>query len=65
MSENAGAQGHETDIHFLRAVTDMAEHTEVMTGDAIYTDKGMKLVELAEGVSFDEIQSKTGVTLLK
>ena len=31
MSENAGAQGHETDVHFLRAVTDMAEHTEVMT----------------------------------
>ena len=23
----------------------MAEHTEVMTGDAIYTDKGMKLVD--------------------
>ena len=45
MSENAGAQGHETDVHFLRAVTDMAEHTEVMTGDAIYTDKGMKLVD--------------------
>lgn len=45
MSENAGAAGHETDVHFLRAVTDMAEHTEVMTGDAIYTEKGMKLVD--------------------
>ena len=29
------------------------------------TPEGLKLVELAEGVSFDEIQSKTGVTLLK
>ena len=29
------------------------------------TSEGLKLVELAEGVSFDEIQSKTGVTLLK
>ena len=45
MSENAGAQGHETDIHFLRAVTDMAEHVPVVTGDAIYTDKGIKLVD--------------------
>ncbi|KGH24142.1 succinyl-CoA:3-ketoacid-CoA transferase [Comamonas testosteroni] len=29
------------------------------------TPEGLKLVELADGVSFDEIQSKTGVTLLK
>lgn len=27
------------------------------------TDKGIKLVELAEGVSFDELQAKTGVTV--
>ncbi|RGE39484.1 HD domain-containing protein [Comamonas testosteroni] len=31
--------------HFLRAVTDMAEHVPVITGDAIYTDKGIKLVD--------------------
>ena len=29
------------------------------------TPQGLKLVELADGVSFDEIQSKTGVTLIK
>ena len=29
------------------------------------TPDGLKLVELADGVSFEEIQSKTGVTLLK
>ncbi|WP_114800464.1 CoA transferase subunit B [Moraxella canis] len=27
------------------------------------TDSGLKLVELADGVSFDELQSKTGVTI--
>lgn len=27
------------------------------------TDSGLKLVELAEGVSFEELQSKTGVTI--
>ena len=45
MSQNAAGVGHATDVHFLRAVTDMAEHTNVVTGDAIYTDKGMKLVD--------------------
>ena len=29
------------------------------------TPQGLKLVELAPGVSFEEIQSKTGVTLLR
>ncbi len=29
------------------------------------TDKGLKVVELADGVTFDEVQSKTGVKLLK
>jgi len=29
------------------------------------TPKGLKLVELAPGVGFDEVQSKTGVTLLQ
>ena len=29
------------------------------------TDKGLKVQELAEGVSFDEVQSKTGAKLIK
>ena len=29
------------------------------------TDKGLKVIELAEGVSLDEAQSKTGVTLIQ
>ena len=29
------------------------------------TPEGLKLVELAPGVSFEQIQSKTGVTLLR
>ena len=29
------------------------------------TDNGLKVVELADGVTFDEVQSKTGVKLLK
>ena len=29
------------------------------------TPQGLKVVELAEGVNFDEVQAKTGVTLLK
>ena len=45
MIENAGAVGRANDAHFLRAVTDMAERTNVVTGDAIYTEKGMKLVD--------------------
>lgn len=36
---------HEENAHFLRAVTDMAGHLPVVTGDAIYTDKGIKLVD--------------------
>jgi len=29
------------------------------------TPQGLKVVELAEGVGFDEVQGKTGVTLLQ
>jgi 3-oxoacid CoA-transferase subunit B len=29
------------------------------------TDKGLKVVELAPEVTFDEVQSKTGVTLIR
>jgi 3-oxoacid CoA-transferase subunit B len=29
------------------------------------TPQGLKVVELAEGVSFDQVQSKTGVKLLQ
>lgn len=32
-------------VHFLRAVTDMAEHCNVVTGEPIFNDKGVKLVE--------------------
>ena len=31
--------------HFIRAVTEMADHSSVVTGQAIYTDKGLKLVD--------------------
>lgn len=31
--------------HFIRAVTEMANHSSVVTGQAIYTDKGLKLVD--------------------
>src|SRR5690606_6464815 len=31
--------------HFLRAVTELAEKDNVITHGAIYTDKGIKLVE--------------------
>lgn len=37
--------------HFIRAVTDMADHSSVITGAAIYTDNGVKLVE--KGVRID------------
>ncbi len=52
MSENTAqklsqpqVEPHEDGAHFLRAVSDMAEHTKVVTGEAIYTDKGIKLVD--------------------
>jgi hypothetical protein len=32
-------------VHFLRAVTDMAEHCNVVTGEPIFNDKGVKLVD--------------------
>ena len=44
MSEKK-TQSVQEEEHFLRAVTDMAEHVPVVTGDAIYTDKGIKLVD--------------------
>lgn len=37
--------------HFIRAVTEMADHSSVVTGQAIYTDKGLKLVD--KGVRID------------
>lgn len=33
------------DAHFLRAVTDMADKKEVVTGGAIYSETGIKLLE--------------------
>ncbi|MDA8456119.1 HD domain-containing protein [Acidovorax sp. GBBC 3334] len=41
----------EDGTHYLRSVTDMAEHCPVVTQDAIYTDSGIKLVE--KGVRID------------
>jgi len=40
---------------------------EIITDLGVFavTPKGLKVVELAEGVSFDEVQGKTGVTLLQ
>ena len=32
-------------LHYLRAVTDMAERCKVVAQDAAYTDKGIKLLE--------------------
>lgn len=58
MSENPrphqpqeGGERSEESAHFLRAVTEMAEHTQVVTGQAVYTDKGIKLIE--RGVRMD------------
>ncbi len=40
------AQGWKDEgVHFLRAVTDMAEHCNVVTGEPIFNDKGVKLVD--------------------
>ena len=39
------------DAHFLRAVTDMADKKEVVTGGAIYSETGIKLLE--KGVRLD------------
>ena len=40
---------------------------EIITDLGVFavTPKGLKVVELADGVSFDEVQGKTGVTLLQ
>ena len=40
---------------------------EIITDLGVFavTPKGLKVVELAEGVTFDEVQGKTGVTLLQ
>ncbi|MEW5680366.1 hypothetical protein [Comamonas kerstersii] len=37
------------DAHFLRAVTDMADKKEVVTGGAIYSETGIKLLEKVFG----------------
>lgn len=37
--------------YFIRAVTEMADHSSVVTGQAIYTDQGVKLVD--KGVRID------------
>ena len=37
--------GAEDNPHYLRAVTDMADRCNVVTNEAIYTDKGIKLVD--------------------
>lgn len=36
---------HEDGVHFLRAVTDMADRRRVVAVQAIYTDKGVKLLD--------------------
>ncbi|MBV8248285.1 MAG: HD domain-containing protein [Comamonas sp.] len=41
----AGVEWRDEGVHYLRAVTDMADHSLVMTNDAIYTHKGIKLVD--------------------
>lgn len=46
-----GVEWHDEDVHYLRAVTDMADHSQVVTIDAIYTDKGIKLVD--KGIRID------------
>ena len=40
-----------------RVITDL--------GVFVVTDKGLKVVELADGVRFEEVQGKTGVTLIQ
>ncbi|MBS0508566.1 MAG: phosphohydrolase, partial [Proteobacteria bacterium] len=40
-----GADGPGDNRHYLRALTDMADRGGVLTHDAIYTDRGVKLVD--------------------
>jgi HD-GYP domain-containing protein (c-di-GMP phosphodiesterase class II) len=46
-----GLEWRDEGLHYLRAVIDMADHCTVMTSEAIYTDKGIKLVD--KGVRID------------
>ncbi|MBS0610975.1 MAG: phosphohydrolase, partial [Proteobacteria bacterium] len=39
----AGAAAAVDDRHYLRALTDMADRCSVVTQDALYTDRGVKL----------------------
>lgn len=47
----AGAAAAVDDRHYLRALTDMADRCSVVTQDALYTDRGVKLVD--KGVRVD------------
>ncbi|WP_312306715.1 HD domain-containing phosphohydrolase [Pulveribacter sp.] len=42
---DAALQPPEDNSHYLRAVTDMADHCLVTTQEALYTDRGIKLVD--------------------
>ena len=43
IADDANAPGDNR--HYLRALTDMADRGGVLTHDAIYTDRGVKLVD--------------------
>ncbi|GGH54113.1 hypothetical protein GCM10010975_10340 [Comamonas phosphati] len=44
-SQPADLEWRDEGRHYLRAVTDMADHCRVVTDEAIYTKKGIKLVD--------------------
>ncbi len=41
----AATEGENDGSHYLRAITDMADRGHVVTHDALYTDKGIKLLD--------------------